>query len=194
MTGMLGVDGHDDEAPVLRPAGAALPPILTGLLVGRDGRPVGLDLPSLDVRGAAQAWRAALGRGPFYVRLEDRDAVPDVARVQRLARLGEVWLDAPLRDVDVALDLLIAGASRLVVWADDADLLEAVGDSAVLGWDGSRPLQDVVAAAAPLDAPIVATAPLPHQGDPGLYQAPPQPWSGRFDVQLVGTAYDGDGE
>lgn len=194
MTGMLGVDGHDDEAPVLRPAGAALPATLAGLLVGRDGRPVGLDLPSLDVRGAAEAWRGALGRGPFYVRFEDRDAVPDVARVQRLARLGEVWLDGPLKDVDVALDLLIAGASRLVVWSDDPDLLDAVGDSAVLGWDGSRTLDQVVAAAAPHAAPILATAPLPRHDDPGLYQAPPAPWSGRFEVPLVGTTDDGDGE
>lgn len=163
-----------------------LPERLAGLVVASDGRPLGLDLPSLDERGAADAWRAALGPGPYYVRFAERRREPSVERVQRVARLGEVWLDCPIPDVDVALDLLIAGAARLVLWGDDADLLEAVSDSAVVGWDGTRPLDDAIAAAKAHLAPILATAPLPSTEDPGLYQAPSPPWTGPFEVRHVG--------
>lgn len=229
--GLSGIDGHEDDEPRLRTA-SRLPARLTGLAVAADGRPVGLDLPSLDARGAAEAWRAALGPGPFYVRFEDRGGEAAVGRVQRLSRLGEVWLDAPVGDVDAALDLLIAGAARLVLWGDDAQLLEAVGDSAVVGWDGGVPLERAVAAAGPHEAPILATAPVPAEPAPasteaapapaepapvsaepvaatpgpdqapppldpvrpGLYQAPPRPWRGAFEVVHVGGLGDGDGE
>lgn len=146
---------------------------------------MGLDLPPLDQRGAATTWKAALGKGPYYVHIAERDAGIDLDQVQRLARLGEVWLDAPLASADAALELLIAGAARLVVWDDD-ELLEAVADSAVVGWDGAAPLEQAITRAAAHEVPILAVAPLPHTGDPGLYQAPPRPWSGAFEVRYVG--------
>lgn len=167
-----------------------LPERLLGLAIGADGHPIGLDLPSLDARGAAEAWRLALGPGPYYVRFEDRTVEPSLDRVQRLGRLGEVWLDCPMADVDDALDLLVAGASRLVLWGDDPDLLEAVGDSAVVGWDGSVPLQAAIDAAKPHMVPILASVPVAESDDPGLYQAPPRPWTGIFHVEHVGTVGD----
>lgn len=194
MTGLAGIDGHEDDATLLRPPAHRLPERLVGIVVAPDGRPVGLDLPSLDVRGAAEAWRAVLGRGPYFVHFADRAVVPDVARVQRLARLGEVWLDGALQDVDAGLDLLIAGAARLVVIGTDAELLDAIGDSAVVAWNGSRPLEDAIAAAAPYHAPILAMVAAPRQDVPGLYQAPPAPWNGRFEVLFVGTPADEDEE
>lgn len=171
-----------------------LPEKLLGLAIGADGRPIGLDLPSLDARGAAEAWRLALGPGPYYARFEDRSAEPSLDRIQRLGRLGEVWVDCPIDDVDGALDLLIAGSSRLVLWGDDPDLLEAVGDSAVVGWDGATPLQSAIDAAKPHLVPILAAAPAPESTDPGLYQAPPRPWSGIFHVQHVGPVGDDEDE
>ena len=166
-----------------------LPERVTGLLV-RDGRPVGLDVPSLDERGCAPAWKAALGKGPFLVRFADRAREAPLAQVQRLALVGEVWLDAPVHDVDAALELLIAGAARLVVWDHAGELLQAMGDSAVVGWDGVVPLADAVAAAKPHMAPVVALAPAADTSDPGLYQAPPRPWSGPFEVLHVGPVGD----
>lgn len=169
-----------------------LPQRLVGLaLVG--GRPAGLDLPALDQRGAATAWRAVLGKGPYYVHLAERDQEPDLDQIQRLTRLGEVWLDAPLASPDAALELLIAGAARLVVPVGDSELLDAVGDSAVVAWDGHVALQQAIEAAAALQVPILATAPLPTHDDPGLYQAPPRPWRGAFEVRYVGTPLPDDG-
>ena len=193
MSFIPGLDGHDAAARLA--AARKLPETLVGLVVGSDGRPVGLALPSLDERGAAEVWRRELGPGPYYLRFTDRLLEPPLERIQRASRLGETWVDCAIDGVDGALDLLIAGASRLVLWGDDPDLVEAVGDSAVIGWDGRGPLADAVAAAKPHEVPILATAPLPHQDDPGLYQAPPAPWSGRFAVQHVGKPLeDGDGE
>ncbi len=173
-----------------------LPERLVGVAVAPDGHPVGLDLPSLDVRGAAVAWKAALGKGPYFVHLTDRQREPDLDHLQRLGRLGEVWLDAPIADADQALDLLVAGASRLVVPGRDADLLDSVGDSAVVAWDGSWPLEAAIVAAALHEVPILALAPLPPNDDPGLFQAPPRPWSGAFEVQLAnpGAGDDGTGD
>lgn len=179
--GLPGLDGHDARLQALAPQ-TQLPERLVGVVVGRDGHAKGLDLPSLDERGAAEAWRHALGRGPYYLRFEDRLVEPALAQVQRASRLGEVWLDCAVDGVDGALDLLIAGASRLVLWGDDPELVEAVGDAAVIGWDGGVPLADAVALAKPHEVPVLATAPLPERVGPGLYQAPPAPWTGRFEV------------
>lgn len=170
-----------------------LPQSLVGVVVETDGRPRGLALPSLDERSAAEAWRAALGPGPYYVSFADRQQTPDLARVQRLARLGDVWLDGHLDGAEAALDLLIAGAGRLVVWGD-ADLLESIADSAVVGWDGRSPFEDAVVAAKAHAVPILATHPVPRDREPGLYQAPTGPWTGRFDVRYIGTEPAGDGQ
>jgi hypothetical protein len=182
------IDGH--QTPTIRPTQAKLPERLVGIVVGRDGCPLGLDLPSLDERGAADVWKRTLGPGPYYVRFEDREREPPLTQVQRVSRMGECWLDCAIDGIDGALDLLIAGASRLVVWADDPELLESVGDSAVVGWDGKRDLPSAVAAAAPHEVPIIAIDPLPNHDDPGLYQMPPQPWPGRFEVKHVGRPLD----
>lgn len=168
-----------------------LPERLVGLTLVA-GRPVGIDLPALDQRGAATAWKTALGKGPYYVHFSERTQEPDLDQVQRLARLGEVWLDAPLLSPDAALELLIAGAARLVVPVTQEELLEAVGDSAVVHWDGSVPFTQAITAAAAHEVPILATAPLPPTDDPGVYQAPPRPWSGAFSVLYVGTPLPDD--
>lgn len=165
-----------------------LPERLVGLVIAADGHPVGVPLPSLDERGAMEAWRKELGPGPYYVRFADRHSEASLDRVQRLARLGEVWLDCPIPHVDAALDLLVAGAARLVLRGDDAELLEAVGDSAVVAWDGHAPLDAAIALAKPHDIPILASATLPATDDPGLYQAPPGPWTQPFVVRYVGDA------
>lgn len=186
MPGSRGHPAANIEGPAASGCAMKLPERLVGVVVEPDGRPRGLDLPSLDERGAADAWRAALGKGPYYVHFANRAVAADLARVQRLARLGEVWLDCNLQSSDVALDLLIAGAARLVVW-QDGDLLDAIGDSAVFGWDDRMPLDQAIAAAKLHDLPILAKQPLPTREDPGLYQAPPPPWTGRFEVAYVGN-------
>lgn len=190
-----GIDGHDALPAALRPT-AKLPERLLGVLVGRDGRPKGLDLPSLDDRGAAEAWRLALGPGPYFVRFEDRANEPPLSQVQRVSRLGEVWLDCAIDGIDGALELLIAGASRLVVWGDDPELLDGVSDSAVVGWDGRQPLEVAVKDAEPHEVPIVAAVPVPHRDDldAGLYQLPPQPWTGIVQVQHIGAPVPDHGE
>ena len=140
-----------------------LPDRVPGFVVAA-GRAIGHDLPSLDAREIVGPWRDAIGgRGPFLVRLGADDAAA-IAHVQRLARVGELWLDTPLRSVDDALDLVVAGASRLVVpSADrDPDLLEAVGPSALIGWDGVTPWDQVQASALEHGVPVLAGVPPPE--------------------------------
>lgn len=143
----------------------ALPERVPGFVV-EGGRAVGHDLPSLDSREVLGPWRAALGpRGPLFVRLEADDPAA-IAHVQRLSRLGELWLDTPLRSVEDALDLLVAGAARLVVPfagpatepgdGDEEGMLEAVGPSAIVVWDGQTPWADVQAFALLHGVPVLA--------------------------------------
>src|SRR5688572_8036099 len=134
----------------------ALPERIPGFVV-EAGRAVGHDLPSLDARDPLGPWKEALGkRGPFFVRIRADDPAV-VAHVQRLSRLGELWLDTPLQGVEDAFDLLVAGAHRLLVpTADrDADLLEAVGPSALVDWNGSAPWTDVQAFASEHGVPVL---------------------------------------
>ena len=170
-----------------------LPERLVGIAISADGRPAGSGLPSLDERGAASAWRQELGPGPYLVRFEDRVAEPDLDHVQRLARLGEVWLDCAMDGVDGALDLLVAGASRLVVWGPGDGLLEAVGDSAVLGWDGAGASSLALDEARRLEVPVLALAPAGEPEGVALYQAPALPWTGPVEVVRTGVVAD-DGE
>jgi hypothetical protein len=145
-----------DRAPV------PLPDRVPGFVIAA-GRAVGHDLPSLDARDIVAPWRQAIGgRGPFLVRLPGDDPAA-IAHVQRLARVGELWLDTPLRSVDDALDLVVAGASRLVVAMDDADpeLLAAVGPSALIQWDGQTPWEVVQSAALEHGVPVLAGVPPP---------------------------------
>lgn len=164
-----------------------LPERLVGLALDLDGKPIGGELPPLQERGATEAWRRALGKGPYYVRFEERTREPDLDQVQRLARLGEVWLDCAIHDVEGALDILVAGAAKLVLWNPSDELLQAIDDSAVLGWDGDGDLAQVLAAADALQVPVLALAPLPPSDRPRRYQAPPRPWVGAFPLLYVGT-------
>ena len=144
----------------------AQPDRVPGFIV-EAGRAVGHDLPSLDGRESLVPWRTAIGgRGPFFVRITEADPAV-VAHVQRLSRVGELWLETPLLNVDDALDLVVAGATRLVVPTAnlDADLLEAVGPSALIAWDGLTPWADVEAAALAHEAPVlVRQSPPPGAG------------------------------
>ncbi|HUR24586.1 MAG TPA: hypothetical protein VM327_01040 [Candidatus Thermoplasmatota archaeon] len=136
-----------------------LPERVPGFVVAA-GRAIGRDLPALDARDVLRPWREAIGgRGPFFVRLE-AGAPAAIAHIQRLSRIGELWLDARVDSVEEALDLVIAGASRLVVpTADrDPDLLDAVGPSALIEWDGLTPWHEVQAAALEHSAPVLASA------------------------------------
>lgn len=135
----------------------ALPERVPGFVV-EAGRAVGRDLPSLDGRESLGPWRAALGvKGPLFVRITGDD-LDILAHVRRLASVGELWLEVPLPNVDDALDLLVAGAARLVVPAAgaDAEMLEAVGPSALIAWDGDTPWPQVQEAALAHAAPVLA--------------------------------------
>jgi hypothetical protein len=134
----------------------AQPDRVPGFIV-EGGRAIGHDLPSVDGRESLVPWRTAIGgRGPFFVRIAADDPAV-VKHVQRLSRVGELWLETPLGSIDDALDLVVAGASRLAVpTADrDADLLEAVGPSALIAWDGVTPWAEVEAAALAHEAPVL---------------------------------------
>jgi hypothetical protein len=142
----------------------ALPERVPGFVVAA-GRAVGHDLPSLDVRESLAPWREAIGgRGPFFVRLQADDPAA-VAHVRRLAWIGELWLEAPLGSVEDALDLVVAGATRLVVPTLDRDpeMLDAIGPSSLIAWDGTGPWADVQAAALDHDVPVVARIAPPEE-------------------------------
>ena len=135
----------------------ALPERLTGFVV-EAGRAVGHDLPAVDTRESLLPWREAIGgKVPFFARIHGSD-LDVLAHVRRLSTVGELWLEAPLGGVDHAIDLLVAGAHRLVVpiGEADAELLEAVGPSVLVGWDGERPWGEAQAAALAHDAPVLA--------------------------------------
>ncbi|MHB1262309.1 MAG: hypothetical protein ACYC2H_11410, partial [Thermoplasmatota archaeon] len=141
----------------------ALPESVPGFLV-EAGRVVGRNLPSLDGRESLGPWRAAVGRkGPLFVRITGDD-LDVLAHVRRLASVGELWLEAPLPSVDDALDLLVAGAARLVVPLAGADpeMLEAVGPSALIAWDGEAPWPAAQEAALVHGAVVLARVPPPE--------------------------------
>lgn len=92
-----------------------------------------MDIPVVAVRDAKdlKAARAALedADGPVLLRIQ-RDGL---AVVQELADEGELWADVQGVGIGEALDLAVAGASRIVLHADavPAATLDEVGD--VLG-------------------------------------------------------------
>jgi hypothetical protein len=136
----------------------ALPERLTGFVV-EAGRAVGRDLPAVDARDSLLPWRDAIGgKAPFFARVHGSD-LDVLAQVRRLSTLGELWLETPLGSIDHAIDLLVAGAHRLVVPVGqaDAELLEAVGPSVLVGWDGATPWAEAQAAALAHDAPVLAS-------------------------------------
>jgi hypothetical protein len=140
----------------------ALPERLTGFVV-EAGRAVGQDLPAVDARESLLPWRDAIGgKRPFFARIHGSD-LDVLAQVRRLSTVGELWLEAPLGGVDHAIDLLVAGAHRLVVpiGEADAELLEAVGPSVLVGWDGATPWAEAQAAALAHEAPVLASHPPP---------------------------------
>lgn len=157
-----------------------------GGLVVSGGRPVGTQLAPLAERESLRPWRDLVPRGPLLVRTDAAGSAA-ISEAGRLGRLGELWLDAPGIAVDEALDLLIAGASRIVLWHGraDADLVEAVGLSAVIGWDGTTPWEAARDAALAHDVPVLASADVP--AEPGVeafrLEAGPEPW--RLAVRRV---------
>lgn len=135
----------------------ALPERVPGFVV-EAGRAVGRDLPSLDGRESLAPWRSAVGgRGPLFVRIAGDD-LDVLAHVRRLASVGELWLETRLASVDDALDLLVSGATRLVVplAGSDPEMIEAVGPSALLAWDGRSPWPEAQEAALAHGAPVIA--------------------------------------
>ena len=79
----------------------------------RRGIAEGLDLPDLWQRGSAAAWDAWRQEGPLFVAF-DETRVP-LEPVQRLARGGELWVDAALTDPDDVWDLAFSGAVTAAV-------------------------------------------------------------------------------
>jgi hypothetical protein len=139
-------------------ARVALPERVPGFVV-EAGRAAGHDLPALDVRESLAPWREAIGgKGPFFVRIQ-ADDLAVIAQVRRISSVGELWLEAPLGSIDHALDLLVAGAARLVVpiAAEDSEMLEAIGPSALVAWDGRSPWPAAQAAALEHGVPVLAT-------------------------------------
>lgn len=155
------------------------------------GRAVGHDLPSLDVRQSLAPWSTAIGgRGPFFVRLQGADPAA-IAHVQRLARLGELWLEAPVPSVDEALDLVVAGAARLAAPMGGADdLVEALGPSALIDWDGRLPWADVEAAALGHGVPVLARRPPPEGAACDAFLLEEGRTPGRLALRRVASAPD----
>lgn len=164
--GLSGIAGRMDGIIPSAPTptgitGLRMPERLTAVRL-TNGRAEGLQLPALSDREVVTAWRKAIRRGPLYVRCTDRVVPLPIEHIQRLARLGELWLDGAVPDPEAGLDLLVAGAHRIVVWlgesTESTELLETFGDSAVVGWDGTTPWLDVVAQATMLGVPVVCAA------------------------------------
>jgi hypothetical protein len=130
------------------------------VFVLRGGRAEGRALPAIEPGASLAAWRAVVTGGPFLVRTEATGA-SRLALVRRLATVGEVWLDADAGSVGEALDLLVAGASRLRVHPGDADLVYAVGPSCLLVWTGEDAWDAVQALALEQASPVLAEAEVP---------------------------------
>jgi len=170
--------------------GARIPERVPGFEV-RSGRgPAGL--PPLAGREPLGAWRAAVGAGPFFVRLHDH-GLDALHAVRRLSTVAELWLEAPGAGVDEALDLLVAGAARLAV-PPQGELLDAVETGALLRWDGGMPWPDVQALALDLAAPVLALQAPPADAacDALRFDAASTP--GRCDLVRVASAPEDDGE
>lgn len=160
-------------------AGLRLPERLTAVSL-EGGRPQGVALPALGDREVVAAWRSTLGSGPLYVRCLDRRAPLPVAQVQRLARVGELWLDCAVPDDEAGFELMVAGAHRLVLWPAEAsaiDRLDSLGDSAVLGWDGATDWPALVELALAHGVPVLCAA------DPGA----PAPGLDLYRVDLAAS-------
>jgi hypothetical protein len=163
-----------------------VPDAFGGLVVSA-GRPVGTRLAPLADRESLVEWRALVPRGPLLVR-SDAEGPGAVREAGRLGRLGELWMDVPRLQAEEALEVLIAGAARLVLWHGraDADLVDVVGASAVIGWDGATPWADAAAVAAAHDVPVLASAQPPSEPGPVevfRVEAGPEPW--RLAVRRV---------
>ncbi len=177
-----------------------LPQRLRGLRIV-DGKLPGAGLPGLDERHALQEWRGKIGAPPFFVRFEDgRDAPLD--EVQRLSRLGELWVDPGAVTADDAMDLAVAGARRIVVWTGAeglAEVVEAMPESVLLGWDVARPgcgsLSAAIALAQQYSLPIlIAARPLTPVEGVDAYTLEPggEAWS--LALQRIATVPTFEGE
>lgn len=130
------------------------------VFVLRGSRAEGRALPAIEPGASLAAWRTLLAAGPFLLRT-DATGTDRLALVGRLATVGEVWLDADVRAVDEALDLLVAGAGRLRVDPADADLVHAVAPSCLFVWSGRGPWEAVQALALQHASPVLAEAEVP---------------------------------
>jgi hypothetical protein len=130
------------------------------VFVLRGRRAEGRDLPAIEPGASLAAWRTLLAAGPFLLRT-DATGADRLALVRRLATVGEVWLDADVRAVDEALDLLVAGAGRLRVDPFDADLVHAVAPSCLFAWSGRGSWDAVQALALEHASPVLAEAEVP---------------------------------
>lgn len=161
---------------------------LAGVLL-QDGHAAGTDLPSLDQAEILAPWRAALGRGALYVRCVDRAVGLPTEQVQRLARVGELWLDAALPPPDELLDVLVAGVHRFVVWPGEVDDLEEVladlADAAALGWSDASAWEEAKRLAHLHGIPVLVTFEPPEdRKDLDVYRLD-LPASGAFEVRLL---------
>lgn len=127
------------------------------MVVLRGGRAVGRTLAPIESGTSLADWRRALGRAPFLLRT-DAEGSARLAQVRRLATVGAVWLDAEVGHVDEALDLLVSGAARLRVDPANHELVEAVGPSCLLAWDGRGPWDAVQAMALEHHSPVLVRA------------------------------------
>lgn len=164
---------------------------LAGVVL-QDGRAVGTDLPPLDRPEILAPWRAALGRGGLYVRCLDRAVPLPTAQVQRLARVGELWLDGALPPPDEVLDVLVAGVHRFVVWPGEADDLDEVltelGDAAALGWSDEAAWPEAKRLALLHGIPVMATFDPPEdRADLDVYRLD-IPAAGPFEARLLGPS------
>lgn len=182
----------DGAAPIAAARKLAPRQRLNGVVLDQ-GRAVGLALPPLSDKEILGPWRGLLGRGALYVRCVDRHEPLPVAQLQRLARVGELWLDGPLPAPDELLDHLVSGVHRFVVWLGEVDdpeeVLAELGDAAALGWSGASPWEDAVRLAKLHAVPVIATADPPPAGGQDLaglevYRTE-IPGSGRFEVRLL---------
>lgn len=189
--GLAGLAGIADGAAPVEAARRLAPRERLAGIVLRDGQALGTSLPALSEREIVGAWRAELGRAGLYVRCADRTRPVPTSYIQRLARVGELWLDGPLPPPDELLESLVAGVHRFVVWPGEVDDLDDVlaelGDAAALGWSGESPCSDAMRLALQHGIPVIATLePEPSVDRHGVdvYRMD-IPTAGRFEVRLL---------
>lgn len=170
-----------------------------GQVAGEPGLPAMADADMID---GMRRWLADLD-DPYYVRFDEQGLPLDT--IQRLARLGELWVDAGPEDMGDVLDLAFSGSARVVcdvgvVPDDDLEDTFAATDGGIIlavGPDAEDRLPDAEAWAEAHGVPILLRDGLEAadvRAGIHVYQARPDDGPTRFLHRVAGPAEASDDE